>query len=441
MRRLITMLPFVFFLLSVQTANATDLNCPAGGEPDLDEIINEMMDIAPEEITFYEGVSISSCSDLGSYEIVCTNNGSWRERNGYLSVTAKYAGHAQELFWEHDITTDGHIFSAAGGNQEVELVNLFLTAEELLFYFKLEDVTSGDFWFSLDSLNDDGYRHMVTYRLGNDVFVCGFEDLALPGGDGDYQDLVFMITHSAPDCIPAIESIPDQSVPARGSFDPINLDEYVLDGEYDKASIIWTWTGPPGGNISVSFGQDPDDHWIATITYPNDWTGQETISFTATVNSQSFESEPVSFQVAEPDAPVVHDIPDQVVKSRWPFQQVHLDQYVDPPPNYQDSDVDWTWENLTGSHISVTIENRVATITYDPANWTGSEQIRYTGTINPSGSSVATYTVVSGGLAVGGVASVANKAELLAPWITLAALVLLSVSAVAIRQFWRKFQK
>jgi probable HAF family extracellular repeat protein len=49
--------------------------------------------------------------------------------------------------------------------------------------------------------------------------------------------------------------------------------------------------------------------------------------------------------------------------------------------------------------------------------------------------------VGSVGGAVGGIASMANKMELLAPWITLVALILLSATTVAIRRFRKKFKE
>jgi hypothetical protein len=395
---------------------ATDVNCPAGGEPNLDQIVNEMMALAPEGIAFYDGITINSCEDLATYEVECTSNSWWRERSGYLGVTAKYAGHAHRLFWDAgDSLNDGLIMETEGGNQQVQAADYFVSADGHRYYFKLEDKTSGANWFSLDTLNSDSARHMVAYRLGNDVFVCGFEDLAFPGWDGDYQDLVFMINHAAPTCIPAINAIAGQAVAARGVFDPVDLWDAVLDGEYDKEDIAWSWRNIGGGNIAVT----GITNGMAAIGYPQDWHGEEDIVFTATVNGHAFDSDPVTFQVAEAGAPVVKNMPDQAIRVGQTFEKIHLDQYIELPPNYSSSDVTWTTQNLSGQHMYVNInEDRVATVSYLPGTWTGTEKIRFTGAINPSGSTTVTFTVVSGVYgstrSVGGKAVGVDKVDLIA---------------------------
>ena len=425
MKKFVVPVVFVLFFISVSLARATDVNCPDGGEMDLDEIINEMME---------ENV-VQDCNDLANYEIECTEIGWWREWDGYLSVSATFAGNTQDLYWMTDPANEQWILHADADGVIDHGTNLWITTgpNSPLFYFK--DVTSGETWYSRDGLNDDSShpRHMVVYRLGNDTFICGFEDLA-GGGDEDYQDLVFKISHAAPSCIPVINNIPDQAVTARGTFATIDLDDYLVHGDYTEAEV--TWEASAGTDVFVSI--DPGTR-VATVTYNYDWTGGEYITFTATgpePERHSFDSEPVHFQVMEPDAPVVHDIPDQRTKIGRSFQEIHLDDYVDPPPNYENSDVQWTWNNLGGGNISVTIENRIATITY-PSYWTGSERIRFIGTVNPSGSSTSTFTVVSylSGLGVGGVAHTADRFDIAAPWIV-AVIFLAAAGLSAI--IWRK---
>jgi len=416
MKRIVSVSVVTLSFLCASIGLATHVNCPAGGEPNLDEIVNQMMALAPEGIAFYDGITINSCEDLATYEVECTSNSWWRERSGYLGVTAKYAGHAHRLFWDAgDPLNYGLIMEAVSGNQDVQAVEHYVSADGSCFFFKLEDQTSGDNWFSRDTLNSDSARHMVTYRLGNDVFVCGFEDLAFPGSDGDYQDLVFMINHAAPTCIPAINAIAGQAVAARGVFDPVNLWEAVLDGEYDKENIDWSWTNIGGGNIEVT----GITNGMAAIGYPQDWHGEEDIVFTATVNGHAFNSDPVTFQVAEAGAPVVKNIPAQTARVGQDFQKIHLDQHIELPPNYSSLDVTWTAQNLSGQHVFVNIdENRIATVSYFPRTWTGTEKVRFTGAINPSGSTTVTFTVVSGiypsTRGVGGKAVGVDKVDLIA---------------------------
>jgi hypothetical protein len=60
----------------------------------------------------------------------------------------------------------------------------------------------------------------------------------------------------------------------------------------------------------------------------------------------------------------------------------------------------------------------VATVSYLPGTWTGTEKIRFTGAINPSGSTTVTFTVVSGVYgstrSVGGKAVGVDKVDLIA---------------------------
>jgi len=439
MRNFVVSGVFVFLSFFVSTAHGTDLNCPDGGEPDFDEIVNEMMTLAPEGTEFYEGILISKCDDLEAYEIICSDNGWWRERGGYLTMLAKYAGHSHNLYWENDEEpiTSVFIVNAPGGNQDPEEISLFLTADELPFYFKDEDVSSEEIWYSRDALNDDGLRHMVTYRLGNDVYVFGFEDLR-GGGDGDYQDLVLMVEHTAPTCIPAMNAIPDQAIAARGTFDPVDLAWAVLASEeYDKANIAWTWTNLGGGHVAVN----NISSGLAYVNYqPQDWHGAEELVFTATVNGFSFEGDPVTFQVMEPGAPVVNDIPDRVIRVNGSFEQINHDDYVELPPNYSPEDVEWTTQGGDGK-ISVEINtNRVATITY-PSSWRGTKEITFIATINPSGSTTTSFTVVSylTGLGVGGTARTVSRFDLLVPWIGIAVLSLLALAVPVI--VWHRKRK
>ena len=92
------------------------------------------------------------------------------------------------------------------------------------------------------------------------------------------------------------------------------------------------------------------------------------------------------------DAPVVSGIPNQTVAEGSSFTTITLDTYVTDPDN-ADSEMGWTYSG--NSQLSVTITNRVATITIPNSNWNGSENIIFTAT-DPGGladSDTATFTV------------------------------------------------
>jgi hypothetical protein len=75
-------------------------------------------------------------------------------------------------------------------------------------------------WYSQSSRNDDGYDHMMTFALGEfdlgsifvdtedegiiehelteNAFLIAWEDLAIPGADLDYDDMVYVVDVTAP---------------------------------------------------------------------------------------------------------------------------------------------------------------------------------------------------------------------------------------------------
>src|SRR4030067_1784615 len=90
--------------------------------------------------------------------------------------------------------------------------------------------------------------------------------------------------------------------------------------------------------------------------------------------------------------PSVSDIPDQTIWVGDNFNTINVDNYV-ADCDHVDSQI--TWSCPDGVHIHASISNRVATITYTPSNWTGSETITCTAT-DPDGhsdSDTATFTV------------------------------------------------
>lgn len=79
------------------------------------------------------------------------------------------------------------------GNDGVETLFPLLTGD-----FRLAIRTpSGQIWSSFALDNSDLMDHMVTWVNVNDPlhYFVAFEDLSLPGGDGDYNDVVFELRH------------------------------------------------------------------------------------------------------------------------------------------------------------------------------------------------------------------------------------------------------
>jgi hypothetical protein len=142
---------------------------------------------------------------------------------------------------------------------------------------------------------------------------------------------------------------------------------------------------------------------------------------------------------ADENCALVLDIPPQSVRPGEPLEDIYLDDHLSLPPGYSHSDVEWTTSG--GVRISVVIDsNRVAHLSY-PHNWTGSEMITFTATVNPSGSQTVTFTILSGGsggggggITVGGVVVPVNKFALVAPWLGLIALMIGIIAYAVMRK-------
>ena len=91
--------------------------------------------------------------------------------------------------------------------------------------------------------------------------------------------------------------------------------------------------------------------------------------------------------------PYVQDIPDQTIYEGEAFTTIALDAYAYDPDN---SDSELTWSVSGNAGLTITIVNRVATITY-PEGWAGSETLTFTATdpTKLSGSDTATFTVLA----------------------------------------------
>ena len=118
---------------------------------------------------------------------------------------------------------------------------------------------------------------------------------------------------------------------------------------------------------------------VATITAPSaDWNGAETITFRATDPGLLWDDDPATFTVtAVNDTPVVSDIPDQTIAEGSTFTTINLDGYVSDVDNL---DAEMTWSYCGNTSLTVSIVDRVATITAPSADWNGAETITFRAT-------------------------------------------------------------
>jgi hypothetical protein len=92
---------------------------------------------------------------------------------------------------------------------------------------------------------------------------------------------------------PLVSDIPDQTITQGFDFNPIYLDDFVTDDTPDD-EIVWTYTG--NTNLVV----DINPMRIAIISATNtEWTGSETVVFTATDPIGLHSSDAVKFTVIE----------------------------------------------------------------------------------------------------------------------------------------------
>lgn len=159
----------------------------------------------------------------------------------------------------------------------------------------------------------------------------------------------------------ALEGIPDQCILAGDAFDTFDLDDHVV----GQPPFTWTWTG--NVNLTIS----ADDSNVVTVTYPDGWWGEETVTFTVTDGLGRSASDDATFTV-DP-VPVVANIPDQTA----PFASFDLDDYlsgIDP------TQVTWTASGMNCLAVEIDPVTHVATVTNPGDVCTEPESITFTAT-------------------------------------------------------------
>ncbi|MFH1686332.1 MAG: Ig-like domain-containing protein [bacterium] len=209
-----------------------------------------------------------------------------------------------------------------------------------------------------------------------------------PGLLHDEDGATFRVT-SVNDA-PVVADIPDQTIGEGSSFATINLDDYVTDIDNSDAEIAWTYSGNTELTVTINGSR------VATIGVPtSEWSGSETVTFTATDPGLLSDFNDASFTVTTiNDAPIVTDIPNQTVDEGSTFATINLDDYVSDIDNL-DSELSWSYSGNTA--LAVDITAHVATVTIPDIDWNGTETITFTAT-DPglaSGFNAAVFTVTS----------------------------------------------
>jgi lysophospholipase L1-like esterase len=162
-------------------------------------------------------------------------------------------------------------------------------------------------------------------------------------------------------------------------------DFIVSDPDTDPGDM--TLTVAAGNHYSVSGTTiTPETNWYGTLTVP------------VTVSDGVSESEPFGATITvDPinDAPVVSDIPDQIIGHSGSFDFIHLNDYVD---DIETPDSNMAWTIMGDLNLEIEIVDQIARITVVDENWYGTEVIVFTATDDHSSSPLSdsdevTFTV------------------------------------------------
>jgi len=168
---------------------------------------------------------------------------------------------------------------------------------------------------------------------GNELVKFYARDLNTMRSYADSTDVSFTVL---PDYQPLVKGIPDQTVEIGSPFGTFDLGDYLT--LYDSDAITWSYGGNSVLNVSIGTGN------VVTISSSNaSWTGSETITFTAsdnTDNGLSASDEAVFTIRPEDHRPQVLDIPGQITGSGGTFPQLYLDNYL---TELDGDTVDWSY--------------------------------------------------------------------------------------------------
>ncbi len=265
-------------------------------------------------VTFFNG---SDNSPLGSPQVVSNGSQASYLWEG-LDIVSGYSWYVKVDDLTNLITSDTWSFTTLGSDPPVALDDSKTTYEEEIVWI---DVLSNDSDPDGDDLVEtsiiitdepsDGscYLNETTGEIryapnvnfsGIDSFTYTVEDIfGLTSNEANVTITVINI----PDA-PVVSGIPDKIIGQGNSFTQFSLDSYVLDAEDEDEDINWAVSGNNSLNVNID-----EDH-VVTITIPSDsWTGDETITFTATDTSGLSDNDSATFNVTE--APVLKISPDQ----------------------------------------------------------------------------------------------------------------------------------
>ncbi len=234
---------------------------------------------------------------------------------------------------------------------------------------------------SQGSSSSDGlyvyYTPIINYN-GPDSFTYTISD----GNGGTDTATVFISIININD--PPVANDDNVTVIEDSLNNLINVLSNDYDPDYNTLTIIGL-TQPAHG-ISSTNGM-----FVFYTPFPN-YNGSDLFTYTISDGTYA-DSAVVSITVTGlNDAPVVTNIPDQVISEGSTFAVINLDDYVSDIDNL-DTEMNWTYSGNT--QLLINIVNRVASIVIPSPDWYGSETIMFRAT-DPGGlfdEDAATFTV------------------------------------------------
>ena len=235
------------------------------------------------------------------------------------------------------------------------------------YTFQIENYSFDQYDFTYAMINDDMTESQV------ETIMANYYDTITPQMLDAYENEEYIVIDNN---APIVDDIHNYVIAEGESFTSINLDNHVEDVEDPDSMISWSASGNSDLIVSIV-------NQIANIAAPNsDWTGSETITFTATDTGGLSDSDASSFTITEiNDPPVINNIIDQTIAKGDSFVPIVLDDYVTDVDN-PDSEITWSTEG--NSELIVTIIDHAASISAPNSDWTGSETITFTAT-DPDG--------------------------------------------------------
>jgi hypothetical protein len=220
-----------------------------------------------------------------------------------------------------------------------------------------------------DELTVDITNRIATISVPNSDWY-GAETIGFIATDPDLAADTAYVTFTVNNVndAPVISSIPNQEISYSAFFDIFDLDNYVTDIDNANNELSWVTRGDSALSIDIA----ADNR--TTVSYPPFWTGTEDVWFIVSDLDGDKDSTEVSFtRLAEVNfAPVLSDIPNQIVDEGIAFPILDLNTYVSDN-NHHDSTLSFTVSGLV--NLTALITNNQMEVSVVDTNWFGSETI------------------------------------------------------------------